>query len=179
MNKYKSNGKFSQFGEQGIIDEVLRRIGITKGVSVEFGAPTREFCSNTLHLEPLGWTCHFYDINPSDPKVTRKEITENNINELPLCNLLSLDTDGNDYSLWRAYDHRPEMVIVEINSSLDPDVDYFTPERGANYSYMKKLGERKGYTLLCHTGNMLWIRNDHASLFPDKDQKFDTSWIKN
>ncbi len=177
MVKYSHNGTYSQFGEEGIVNEVFRRLGIEKGVAVEFGAPTRGYCSNTLHLEAKGWTCYFYDINPSDPKVVQMEINPGNINTLPECNLISIDTDGVCYELWKAYEGKPEMVIIEINSSLDPEVDFYHYSKGANYSIMRKLGEAKGYTLLCHTGNMLFIRNDHAKKFKkDIDVTFNRSW---
>ena len=182
--QYGNNGNYSQFGEQGIIDECIKRIGLIGGVSVEFGAPTLEFCSNTLHL-PENWVKYFYDINPSDPRVIRKEITEYNINDLPPCTILSLDTDGNDYRLWEVYRGRPDIVVIEINSSLPPDHDYFSPDKGCSYQLMVKLAIKKGYFVLCHTGNIIALLHKYRELFPEIEgdglsnweEYFNKSWL--
>lgn len=169
--------KYSQFNEDGIIEEVLHRIGPISPVCVEFGGHDGTFCSNTKRLIEQGWQGYMYDINPGHPSVIRKEITPDNVNELPPCSVLSIDCDGPDAGIWAAYKGRPDMAIIEINSSLDPNVDFYHPSKGSNYSYMKRLGEAKGYTLLCHTGNMLFVLNKHAELFQDRDETFNTSWL--
>lgn len=176
MIKYASN-IFSQFGEDGIIAEVLKRIGQVTPVAVEFGGHDGVFCSNTKRLADQGWQVYMFDIEPRSPLVIQREITPENVNELPPCSVLSIDCDGPDAGIWSAYNARPDLVLIEINSSLDPTIDFYHPSKGANYSYMKRLGEAKGYTLLCHTGNMIWIRNDHAHLFPDRDETFNRSWL--
>lgn len=181
----KKYGKniFSQCGEDGILEEVIDRIALIGGVSVEFGAPTREYCSNTFHL-PDHWVKYYFDINPSDDAVTKMEITPDNINTLPACTILSMDTDGEDLRLWQAYKGKPDIVIIEINSSLEPMKDHFSSLTGASYITMLKLGISKGYFLLCHTGNQIYILNKYRGLFPEilgdgienfKDY-FNTSW---
>lgn len=165
VNKYAKN-VYSQCGEDGIIEEVISRIGLIGGVTIEFGAPTREYCSNTFALHNV-WKKYFYDINPSDPNVIKKEITEANINDLPACTILSMDTDGMDYRLWQAYRGRPDIVIIEINSSLPPDRDYYNPISGSSYKLMVELGIRKGYFLLCHTGNTIFLLHKYRHLFPE------------
>lgn len=181
-NKY-GNNCFSQFGEDGILKECISRIGLIGGVSVEFGAPTRKYCSNTFNL-PDWWVKHFYDIDPSDPNVIKREITPDNINTLPPCTILSMDTDGEDLRLWQAYNGKPDIVIIEINSSLDPMKDHFSSLTGASYITMLKLGIAKGYFLLCHTGNMIFVLNKYRELFPEiigdgidsYSEYFNTSW---
>lgn len=164
--KQYAGGKYSQFGEAGIIDEVLRRINRTGGVSVEFGAPTKQYCSNTFHLSER-WGKYWFDINPTDPDVVKREITADNINDLPHCHLLSMDTDGPDYELWMAYKGRPDIVVIEINSSLPPKDFYYRSDKGASYITMLSLGIAKGYFLVCHTGNLVFLRNEYRSLFPE------------
>lgn len=171
IEKYKRN-ETSQFGENGIIEEVINRLGVGASVAIEFGAPNRTFCSNIYPLIAMGWQCHYYDPNPHDPEVRPLMITEANINLLPDCTIISIDTDGMCYALWKAYKKKPAVVIIEINSGKDPDIDHFDPATGANYSIMKKLGEEKGYFLLCHTGNMIFVLKDHIDLFPDRDETF-------
>ncbi len=179
IKNFLHNGKYSQQGEQGIIDEALKRMKITKGFTYEFGAPTKSYCSNTYHLIEKGFNCVFLDSNPEEIGIIHAFITPENVNiYIPNCDVLSIDCDGNDYAIWEAYNGKPDIVIIEINSSLDPNVDYFTPEKGANYSIMKKLAESKGYFVLVHTGNLVCVLNKHAELFPDKNETFDTSWLK-
>lgn len=174
---------FSQNGENGIIDEVLTRIGKDHGTAIEFGAPSREYCSNINHL--LEWNLWFYDVNPFDPYVHRKEITPDNVNELPRCDLLSIDIDGNDYEVWKAYKGTPDIVVIEINSSLPPMSKWFSTDKGSSYITMLLLGLEKGYFLLAHTGNLIFVRGERRGLFPEVvgdglsnwEEYFNKSWL--
>lgn len=177
IKDYQQN-THSQNGEDGIINEALRRIKPKLKQAVEFGGADGFYCSNTALLRDKGWKVYMYDLKDNPPFVQAKQITESNINDLPKCSVLSIDTDGEDYNLWKAYTGKPAIVIIEINSSLDPDKDYFTLDKGANFSIMNKLAESKGYFLLCHTGNCIYILNEYKELFKDKDETFNTSWLK-
>lgn len=170
-------GQYSQNGEASILDECINRINPKLTVAVEFGAPTREYCSNIFHLIEKGWDCQYFDIDPKAPQVTKMEITPDNVNDLPKCSILSIDVDSIDYELWKAYSGKPDIVVIEINSSLKPEVDFYTKDKGANFSMMNKLAESKGYFLLCHTGNCIYVANKHKKLFPDADETFNTSWL--
>lgn len=176
MIRYSKN-KFSQFGEDGIIEEVLKRIGDIPKVCVEFGGHDGCFCSNTRNLINKGWDGHMYDIHPRSTFVIKKEITPENVNDLPACSVLSIDCDGPDLGIWIAYKGKPAIVIIEINSSLDPLIDFYHPDKGCNYSICKRIGESKGYKLLAHTGNMVWVANEYAELFPEADETFNRSWL--
>lgn len=183
VKRYANNGPYSQNGESGILDECIARIKPLLKESVEFGACDGFYCSNTAHLE--GWHKRMYDINPSG-KVEKAEITKHNVNDIVnLCTILSIDTDGADYEIWEAYKFKPSIVIIEINSGLKPLNDFYSIEQGANYSTMVQLGLTKGYFLLCHTGNLIFIHGDHLHRFPEvrgtnpiKDWKkyFNMSW---
>lgn len=184
VEKYKG-GKFSQNGEAGIIDECVKRLGITKGVSVEFGAPTLEYCSNTFHL-PINWRKLYFDPEPKEEGIETMFITPNNVNiVLPMgIDVLSMDTDGaNDYYTWEAYKESAKIVIIEINSSIEPLELYL--KEGASYRTMFTLGVTKGYFLLCHTGNLIFVLKEYKSLFPeitghpitDVELYFNRSWL--
>lgn len=171
--KYKENGH-SQNGEWGILRECIKRIGYksslkANNVAVEFGGADGIYCSNTadISLTFRGWLRHLYDINPSGFGVEQKEITPENVNELPPCNILSIDIDGNDYTVWKAYTWMPDIVIIEINSSLPPMEEHFSKEKGTSYITMLLMGRIKDYFLLCHTGNMIFVRNELRNLFPE------------
>lgn len=175
----------SQHGENGIIAECLKRISPELKVAVEFGAPDQMYCSNIYPLKQEGWDCYYYDNQSNDPFVTKKEITENNINELPKCSIISMDTDGLDYALFMAYNGKPDIVIIEINSGLSPMQHHYHSSNGASYISMLNLGIAKGYFLLCHTGNMILILNKHRHLFPEVigngidnwEEYFNKSWL--
>lgn len=175
MKKYLAN-TFSQNGEDGILQEAIKRIGITSKVAVEFGGHNGTFCSNTRALADLGWQVYMYDIDPVPP-VIKREITPANVNDLPPCSVLSIDIDGNDYAVWAAYNGTPDIVVIEINSSIPADQEFFHPAKGASFATMNRLAEDKGYFLLCHTGNCIYVRNEHRELFPDADKTFNTSWL--
>lgn len=186
IHKYAEKGH-SQNGEWGIINECLKRIGYVPGklsdkyVAVEFGAADGLWCSNTadISLTYRGWKRILYDVDPKGVEVVKAEITTENVNVLVPqdCSVLSMDTDGPDYEIWEAYKGSPDIVIIEINSSIDPNVDFYTKDKGANFSIMNKLAGSKGYFLLCHTGNNIYLLNKWKELFPDADQNFKTDWL--
>ena len=186
VKKYQRND-FSQFGENGIIDECLKRIKPELHTAVEFGAPDVYYCSNIYHLQERGWNLFYYDPNPQHPAVNRATITPDNVNDLPKCSVLSIDIDGNDYNVWAAYKGKPDIVIIEINSSMHPEgpASVSDLKNGTDYTSMVALGISKGYVLLCHTGNLIFILQEHLELFPEIDTDpivnwslfFNTSWL--
>lgn len=188
ISKYGRN-VFSQNCEDGIIEEVLKRIqthiknsdGGAKRIPlicVEFGAADGFFFSNTRNLINKGWKGHLYDYEAKGD-VEARVITPENVNELPKCDVLSIDIDGNDYNVWNAYKGKPAIVIIEINSSIEPDKDEPVSDsrHGTAYKPMKELGESKGYFLLCHTGNLIFVDKKYEKLFPDADETFNKQWL--
>lgn len=163
--KYHAN-YYSQFGEDGILREIIRRLPPLDRVCVEFGGHDGYFCSNTRRLIELGWTGFMYDKNPQGD-VIKKTITPENVNELPVCDLISMDTDGPDLILWQAYNHSPSIVVIEINSSLPPDRDYYNFASGCSYKLMVETAISKGYFVVCHTGNIIAVLNKYRDLFPE------------
>jgi hypothetical protein len=178
IKKFASN-TYSQNGEDGILTEVFNRLGITKGKAVEFGAPDKTYCSNIYQFLLEGWYCLYLDSDPQEPDIVRAFVTPDNINDLIPADLdlLSADTDGGDWAIWKAYKGTAKVVVIEINSGLNPDVGYYTLKDGANFSIMNKLAAEKGYFLLCHTGNNIYLRNEFKHLFPDADQTFNRQWL--
>ena len=128
---------YSQWGEDGIIQYLVRNLDIPNRVFIEFGvenyteANTRFLLVNnrwaglvmdgdennieTLRQDPVYWT---YNL-----KAEKAFITAENINDLIRSNgisgrigLLSIDIDGNDYWVWKAIDAvDPDIVICEYN----------------------------------------------------------------
>lgn len=204
FNKYATNFVYSQNGEEGIISECFKRMDIVNPVMCEFGAHNGKYCSNTRYfVDKMNGSCIMIEANHNlyidlyegsrGKRITamNKSVSPANINELLLellpndFDLLSIDTDGdNDYDCFAALKFRPKIIIVEINSSFGPEIT----GRKDCYMEMCALGYLKGYFLLCHTGNLVFVDIKYLELFPeipeDKDAinfydlYFNTSWLK-
>jgi hypothetical protein len=131
----------SQNGEDGIIEEILRRIGVGSKYFVEFGVQSGlECCCARLAIE-AGWSGLFMECDAADfarlcdnyhryPAIqcAGVAVTSSNIEDLlashhvPLdLDVLCIDVDGNDYWIWQAVRHwRPRIVVIEYNGSYPP-----------------------------------------------------------
>ncbi|MBL6857619.1 MAG: hypothetical protein ISQ92_02920 [Pelagibacteraceae bacterium] len=101
--------------------------------------------------------------------------------------ILSIDIDSYDLAVWDSVKkYNPIIVIIEINSSLKPGV-YQTHSKlnqGNSFSSTLKVAKKKGYNLVTHTGNCIFIRKNLSKkiYLPDKYIKhpiklFDYSWL--
>lgn len=197
MDKYRKNYIYSQNGEEGILIEVFKRLGVKKGVCVEFGAHNGKFCSNTRYFLENGWAGTLIEANPAlfvelqnnveglNVTLHNRFVTEGNVNDMvPDCDLLSIDCDGPDYGIWDSFTGKAKAVVIEINSSYPPGFNMIMRE-GTSYTPMVELGLRKGYKLLAHTGNLIFVQDKYAGKFPEvtadpvseADQYFDKSHL--
>jgi hypothetical protein len=134
---------YSQNDEDGIIQEIFRRIGHTNRVFIEFGCGDG-LENNSLYLLLSGWSGVWIDGDPVNVDLVRKMplgsatharlkvdcsmLTAENIDGLlwslcgqPEIDLLSIDIDGNDYWIWEAIQRiSPRVVIVEYNATFRP-----------------------------------------------------------
>jgi hypothetical protein len=138
---------YSQHGEDGILSEILRRIGETDRRFVEIGAGDG-MENNTLYRLSLGWSGHWFEGDPANIERIRKTLgaeiadkrlhvvqalmTAENVAGLMVehgvpkaFDVLSIDIDYNTSHLWRALkDLTPRVVIVEYNASIPRDDDW-------------------------------------------------------
>jgi hypothetical protein len=138
---------YSQNDEDGIINEIFRRIGTTNKTFVEFGVQDG-LESNCHFLLFNGWRGLWIDGNEkniiklkehfSEPVSTKQLtavnafITVDNINDLIKENgfegeidLLSIDIDGNDYWIWQAIKCiQPRVVVIEYNAKFPPPCEW-------------------------------------------------------
>lgn len=203
LNKYAKNYAYSQNGEEGILEECQRR-GINIFHCVEIGGHDGRFCSNTawvIETDIRVVTGLFVEVDydryvqcktnwAHNPNVRCQcsRVDEKNINAFvdSSCDLLSLDTDGSDYLIFDGLKAKPKIVIAEIDSGLNPEFASFNSDGAANYFAMTLLGITKGYFLLCHTGNLVFVDERFKSLFPevdgdplrDIDLYFNRAWLK-
>jgi hypothetical protein len=141
---------YSQNDEDGIIQEIFRRIGNGDRRFVEFGVQTGFEC-NTAKLLVEGWRglwmeanapsasrirSHFADFLESGHlQLIEAMVSAENINDLLAgagfvgsIDLLSIDIDFNDYWVWKAIDTaKPRVVIIEYNASLRPPLSLVVP----------------------------------------------------
>ena len=140
--------QYSHNGEDGIIYELFRRLGIGKGGWVcEFGAWDGINSSNTFFLvKYMNFKAVYIegDENKYDALLKTADLHKNIIpinayvdhdinslnsldsilskTDIPVdFDLLSIDIDGFDYQVWDSLTkYKPKIVIIEINSSVDP-----------------------------------------------------------
>ncbi len=141
---------YSQHDEDGIIEEIFRRIGCRDRFFVEFGVGDGlENC--TLYCLLKSWRGVWIDGSAQCYQDVLKNMTEHihsgglgmryafinadNIEELfaemhvPYeFDFLSVDIDRNDYWVWRAIrKYRPRVVAIEYNASLGPVAPVVVP----------------------------------------------------
>jgi hypothetical protein len=201
LNTYASN-THSQNGEDGILAESVARLGLQSGHAVEIGGNDGHWMSNTRLLLESGWSGLFVEADyglylkskanwANNPRVRSQcaRVDERNINIFvgERCDLLSLDTDGSDYLIFAGLNAKPKIVIMEIDSGIPPNVQGFNSDGAAGYFSGVELGLEKGYFLLCHTGNLVFIKEEYKHLFPevksrhplnDSEYYFNRAWLK-
>lgn len=215
IRSFKKN-IYSQNGEDGIIEYVLDRLPKNRWCC-EFGAWDGKYLSNTFNLvSNHGYKAVYIEADQAkyqhllvtgsehaDKIIALNRVVGFDENSLDIIlsettipidfDILSIDVDGIDFALWQSLNnYRPKIVIIEINSSLDPcpiyNVDDLTVKRlsdrpGVNFGSCLELGKSKGYTLLTHIGNMIFIENEYRTMFKDTDiikddyLKFDKGWL--
>jgi len=142
-------------GEDGVLHEILRRIGVLDARRakwcVEFGAWDGVHLSNTCNLiENHGFRAVMIEAGrkrfrqlcrnwPGEEVIKiNRFVTLDGADRLDAIlgetalpadfDLLSIDIDGCDYHVWESLqDYRPKLVIVEYNSTLPVDIPYVQP----------------------------------------------------
>jgi hypothetical protein len=155
---------FSQWGEDGIIQHLIRTVPITVPVFVEFGVQDYKESNTRFLLQNDNWSGLVMDSSAADIGAIRGDmiyyrhnlhavcafIDRENINRLLTENgvsgdigLLSIDIDGNDYWVWEAIECiTPRIVICEYDNLLGSTLAVVSPydrlfeKTKAHYSYL-------------------------------------------
>lgn len=153
LNRFEYQS-FSQCGEDGILDEIFKRIGTTNRYFVEFGVENGTECNSTLLLYK-GWKGLWIEGNAQSVqhinahmagiigngtlRVLNNFITAENIQSLFTqggCpeepDMVSIDIDRNDYYVWKSIvQFKPRVVVIEYNAIFPPDVSFTVPYDGS------------------------------------------------
>jgi hypothetical protein len=140
---------FSQFGEDGILQYLIRHVKVPDTTFVEIGVGSYRESNTRFLLQNNNWrgiavnggTDHAefilgsklawrYDVEPVQAFVTR-----DNVDQLLRDNgfsgelgLLSIDVDGVDYWLWNAITEvTPAIVVMEFNALFGPNAAVTVP----------------------------------------------------
>lgn len=136
---------YSEGDQDGILQEIFRRISTTNRKFIEFGCGNG-MENNTLNLLISGWSGVWIDSDPHNIQSVRSShasaiehgvlkaecqtVTAANVSQilLALCSsreidLLSIDIDGNDFWVWQALEElSPRVVVIEYNATLRPPI---------------------------------------------------------
>ncbi len=210
LNKYRKN-IYSQNGEDGVLDEILSRLEIRTGSFVEFGAWDGKHLSNTYNLLEKGWNGVYIEgdkgkyqdlVTNMKPFTKHVELINEYVEAVGSMTLdkllastkihkkfevLSIDIDSYDWQIWESLqNYNPIIVIIEINSQIP--IGIYQTHRGGNvqgssFTATVDLGSKKGYTVVCHTGNLFFVKDNviptlnlpgNEILFPET--LFDYKW---
>lgn len=131
---------YSQSDEDGILEEIFRRLGISNGKFCEIGVENGLEC-NTLYLLHKGWSGLWIEGNLKQRENIESKfeliigkqlsvlisfVTRENINEIlndngldcPEIDFFSIDIDGNDIYLLEALKMKPKVICVEYNAKF-------------------------------------------------------------
>ncbi len=178
----------SQCGEDGILAEICHRLDLQTGHFVEFGAWDGRRYSNTYSLLGRGWQGVYMEADESRYQELLRLRHEHPSQVVALCvrvgtdgesaldcilsktslprdfDVLSIDIDSYDWQVWYSLQaYSPKVVIIEGNSQIAPGIWQIHKEgvcQGSSFTALVELGEHKGYKLVCHTGNLIFVRLD-------------------
>ena len=196
LTQFKYN-VYSQFGEDGIIEQIFNRIGTQSKTCIEFGAWDAFHLSNTARLfSQEGWNAVLIESDPSKFRALVNNVSKYSCKclceavgigkqslesileryQIPYLDidLLSIDIDGNDYHVFESLEKmRPRVIICEHNPTLPAHLDIYSnydPENclGCSVGALVRLANQKKYTLVAITdSNAFFVKNEEIALFED------------
>jgi hypothetical protein len=162
--QYYAN-KYSQVGQDGIIEELVRRLGISRGTFCEFGAWDGCHLSNARKLIEEGWQGVFIEGDPNrfqsliqnypSPQIVKinewvgysssaksvgrslDELLLENVSSQYIKNLdlLIIDVDGVDLEIALSSNVRPKVMLLEGGSSFVPTINAPFPYAEDNFQH--------------------------------------------
>ena len=175
--------KYSQTGEEGVLQFILNQVGYGNNFLVDIGAWDGFHLSNTRFFIEQGFESILIDgDNRGNTEVKQEWITKDNICSMlekyncpQRFSLLSYDTDGNDFDIIEALcsKYSPDVIICEINGTIPEGISKkiaYNPDHqwnnddyyGFSFSAGLKLAERIGYRVVYQNDalNIYLVRKD-------------------
>ena len=187
FEKYRKNVT-SQYGEDGIIEEIFNRLGTENPICIEFGAWDGKYLSNVWNLwNNKGWKALLIEgqtdranslsesiKNLKDVAVVNTFVTpagneslDNIVKRTAIkanVDLLSIDIDGNDYYIFESLVLKPRVVIIEYNPTIPPHLEIVQSQGeffGASARALLNLAHSKNYKLAAITDtNLFFVNSD-------------------
>jgi hypothetical protein len=182
----------SQFGEDGIIDEIFKRITLKNKICVEFGAWNGIQYSNTWNLwhnnnwaailieadvekfKELTQNAKYYPKVKTVNKYVSSEgenCLENILNNLTVpkdFDFLNIDIDGDDYFILESLNNfNPKLISIEYNPTIPPQLSIIQKKGeyfGSSALAIHELAKKKGYQLIHISDTNLFLV--HKEYFP-------------
>ncbi len=204
LGRVELYNKYSQHGEDALIEKILSILPSRDKWCVEFGAWDGVYLSNTCNLvKHHGYSAVLVEANPEK----YAELTENlsGFPIFPFCtfvnfdgedslenilgrtripkdfDFISIDIDGADYWVFDSLkEYRPKLVCIEYNPTIPNHVEFVQPRdmrvsQGSSPRSIVKLAREKGYALLATTScNLFLIDSKYFELFQLADNDLDT-----
>ena len=137
----------------------------------------RDLVDNLGHIENAHLINKYIDTNSSGPNSLNNIIESLQLPDIEEnFQLLSIDVDGIDYEIWESLtEYEPKIVVIEVNSELSlraADRGYpgqptqffhdrlYDPNFGCSLAKMVDLSYDKGYEIVTHCGNAIFVRED-------------------
>ncbi len=189
----------SQWGEDGILEEIFKRIGEGNKTCIEFGAYNGPHLSNTWNLWfNKKWKALLIEGNPTRANKLKEYVSahsqvkaveafvaisgENSIESIidrewkdtSKIDVMSIDIDGDDYYILESLEkYKPRLIIIEYNPTIPPHLDIIQkPDQyfGSSALAITKLAEKKGYKLVEIVGtNCFFIQNEDYNKIYDRE----------
>jgi hypothetical protein len=199
---YKKN-IFSQFGEDGIIEEIFKRLNkVSDKKCCEFGAWDGKYLSNTCNLiTNHNWEAilieadkkKFNEVNINFPskKIIKINKFVNFYGENSLDNILennffnkdfdflSIDIDGCDYYIFESLSKfSPKVICIEFNPSISNKVEFIQEKnmkinQGSSAKSIINLGLKKNYFPIAATYCNLFFIHNKFKKFLTNIDKYD------
>lgn len=199
------SNRYSQFGEDGILETIFKLIGIANKWCFEAGASDGIFFSNTRNLVEQGWKAILVESDPEVFQRLLKNATPNCIcenvklepqgqnsldgilrrNNAPKdIDLVVIDIDGQDWHIWNSLlEYCPRVVVIEHSIISDEERfrgEDFIPTIGgdgqAGSNAVVKLACGKGYVPIVQTMcNTICVKAEIAPMLG----KIATKGVKN
>ncbi len=151
----------SQNGEDGVLAEIFRRIGLPVRCFVEFGIESGREGTCVYLADVAGWRGLFIEADPAlYRQLARKYmrsarvetmhalVTTDNVEALferagvpQEPDVVSIDINGADYWVWEAItNYHPRVVVIEYNAAIDPHRRLVQPRHQVSWDGTEFLG---------------------------------------